>query len=263
VNVFRFVPGYEQHVYDEGKETLFLLFLSFIIAFFLTRLYTRLGRRRGWGSGNVGGIHLHHIVPGIILVLVGGLAMAASGGENSIPRELAAVFFGAGAALVLDEFALVFHLRDVYWTTEGRASIEAAIFGALLAGLLLVASSPFESKDDSSDPKAAVFAVIAFDLLLALVTFLKGKYVVGTIGIFFAPAALVGALRLAKPYSPWARWFYAPARGRPSRRAKRQRKLERARHRFEHGRLGRAETWVVELIGGRPDPSPSANDLEV
>jgi hypothetical protein len=69
VNLFRFIPGYETHIFDEGKEPLLFLFLAFIVAFALTRLYTRMARSRGWGSGNVGGVHMHHMVPGIILMV--------------------------------------------------------------------------------------------------------------------------------------------------------------------------------------------------
>ena len=69
MNLFRFVPGYESAIYDEGKEPLFFLFLAFQIAFLLTRSYTRVARRRGWGSGTIHGVHLHHSVVGIALVL--------------------------------------------------------------------------------------------------------------------------------------------------------------------------------------------------
>ncbi len=67
MNVFRDVPGYEAHIYEAGKEALFLLFVSFLVAFALTRLYTRQARIRGWGSASVGGVHLHHAVPGVVL----------------------------------------------------------------------------------------------------------------------------------------------------------------------------------------------------
>ena len=50
MNLFRWIPGYESAIYDEGKEPLLLLFIAFLVAFALTRLYTRLARTRGWGS---------------------------------------------------------------------------------------------------------------------------------------------------------------------------------------------------------------------
>jgi len=255
VNIFRFVPGYESHVYEAGKEPLLLLLVSFLIAFSLTRLYTRLARYRGWGSGNVGGVHLHHIVPGIVLVLVGGVLLAATSNSQSISRDLIAIMFGVGAALILDEFALVLHFEDVYWTERGRLSIEASIVGVLFAAVLLVASSPFGSPGDSTDERlVAVFTYLLFNVALAVVTLLKGKFMTGVIAMFMAPVALIGAVRMAKPYSPWARWFYDPARTRsPARRVKRERKLARATRRFEGGRLGRFERRLVDAIGGRFD----------
>ena len=251
MNIFGFVPGYEQYIYEAGKEPLFLLLLSFLIAFFLTRLYTRLGRVRGWGSGNVGGVHLHHIVPGIILALVAGLLLAATSGAQSTSRGLIAIVFGAGAALILDEFALVLHLEDVYWSERGRLSVETAILGVLVMGLMLVATTPFGSSADSTSTRLILtLHYLAFNVIFAVATLLKGKFILGTAGIFIAPFGWIGTLRLAKPYSPWAVWFYNPSRGRQSRRAKRERKLARATKRFENGRFGRLEHWLVDLIGG-------------
>jgi hypothetical protein len=256
MNIFRFVPGYDQYIYEAGKEPLFLLLVSFLIAFFLTRLYTRLARYRGWGSGNLGGVHLHHIVPGIVLVLASGLLLAATSGAQSTSRGLIAIVFGAGAALVLDEFALMLHLEDVYWTERGRLSVEAAILGVLVAALMLVATSPFGSAGDSAGTRLiTVFHFIALNLAFATVTLLKGKFILGTAALFIAPFGLIGALRLAKPYSPWAVWFYDPNRGREGRRMKRERKLTRATKRYETGRSGQLERWLVDLIGGRLEQS--------
>jgi hypothetical protein len=255
VNIFRFIPGYESYVYEAGKEPLLLLLISFLVAFSLTRLYTRLARHRGWGSGSVGGVHLHHIVPGIVFVLVGGVLLAATSNSQSISRDLVAILFGIGAALILDEFALVLHLEDVYWTERGRLSVEASIVGVLFAAVLLVASSPFGSPDDSTAERLiAVFTYFLFNVVFAVITLLKGKFMTGAVAMFMVPVAFFGAFRLAKPYSPWARWFYDPARARsPTRRLRRQRKLTRAIRRFENGRLGRFERRLVDAIGGRFD----------
>src|SRR5205809_7366544 len=107
MNLFGFVPGYGTYIYDSGREPAFLVLLAFILTLAGTRFYTRMARVRGWGSAIVGDVHVHHLVPGVVLSLVaGGLALAFE------PREfwvafLAAVF-GAGAALVLDEFGCSF-----------------------------------------------------------------------------------------------------------------------------------------------------------
>ena len=251
MNVFRFVPGYERHIFEAGKEPLFCLLLAFLIAFLVTRTYTRLARRRGWGSGSVAGTHLHHAVPGIILVFTGGLLFAAVlPGPRSVAADVIAIVFGIGAALLLDEFALFLYLDDVYWNERGRASVEAAILAFVVMALAFATTLEFEPGAGGVAKGLALF--LAYDLVFAVAAFLKGKFVAGTIGIFIAPVAWVAAVRLAKPYSPWAHWFYDPARGRERRTHRRARKLERARARYATGRLGRIERRVVDFIGGAP-----------
>lgn len=267
MDLLRWIPGYTEHIYEAGKEPMFCLFLAFLITFGLTRGYTRMARRKGWGSGNVGGVHLHHVVPGIILALLAGLLSFSTYADNEIVEGILAIVFGAGAALVLDEFALIFHLKDVYWADEGRSSVDATIMGVLVAGLLLVTSSPFEltDKTDAGDPKGIVFSVIAFDMIFAIITFLKGKYFVGIVAIFVGIVGLVGAIRLAKPYSPWAHWFYDAERvkhdARDHRRHRRAHKLERAWRRYETGRLGKFENWFIDLVGGKPHVRPPGDGV--
>lgn len=262
MDVFRFIPGYTEHIYDAGKEPLFALLVSFLIAFALTRGYTRLARKRGWGSGNVGGVHLHHVVPGIILVLSAGLLSFTTYVNSTVVYTLAAIVFGAGAALVLDEFALIFHLKDVYWSTEGRSSVDATIIGVLLTGLLLVTSSPFQldNDEDPGSPKGIAFSIIAVNLFLAAATLFKGKIFSGISGIFIPPIALVGAIRLAKPYSPWAHRLYEPDRAKTERaRKRRASKLEGAWIRYETGWSGRFETWLLDVVGGKPHLRPDGD----
>lgn len=255
LNVFRFLPGYETNVVSTGKEPLLLLILSFLITFTLTRVYTRLARSRRWGSGSVAGVHLHHMVVGILIVLASGL-VAIAVWPDGIGRELIAICFGAGAALTLDEFALSLYLRDVYWTPEGRTSIDATLTGVMLAGLLFVGVSPFGIHDDTVAPRLFGLVAIFVNVTLAAITFLKGKLALGIASIFVPLLGLVGAGRLATPGSPWSRWFYASRPGR----------LARARHRYEGGgtRTARFNRWFTDVIGGRPsEPSriaPPAQD---
>ena len=102
------------------RQPVLLLLGAFLVTFVLTRVYTRLSRVRGWGSGSVGCIHLHHMVVGIVLILLSGLvALAVEPGSPG--REVLAIGFGVGAALTLDEFALWLYLRDVYWCPEAAA----------------------------------------------------------------------------------------------------------------------------------------------
>jgi hypothetical protein len=247
LRLFRFIPGYDQHIVLAGKETLVLILLAFLLTFALTRLYTRLARAYGWGSGSVHGVHLHHMVVGIIMVLATGLiALAAPPGEPWF--DVVGIAFGVGAALTLDEFALWLYFRDVYWSEEGRVSIDAMIMGLVLAGLLLVGTTPFGFHQEEVEvPRAVAFAVLAGSVAFTAVTFLKGRLLLGLISVFVPVVAVVCALRLAKPRSAWARWFYD---NHPDR-------LARSTDRFDErdARLKQLKDRVYDLIGGTPSPA--------
>jgi hypothetical protein len=242
LDLFRFIPGYQTHITATGKEPLFLTLLAFLITFALTRLYTRLARIRGWGSGSVHGVHLHHLVVGIVLVLGGGLAAIAYGPDpRGHGRDLIGIVFGVGAAFVLDEFALSLYLRDVYWSPEGQSSIDACLLGVTVAGLLLVGISPFGADQSAVAGRWAAFSVIGLNVLCSLVSMLKGKLALGLLGVFVPMLGFVTAIRLGKPTSPWARRFYG------------EEKLAHARERFgSHTRLKRVNRWFADLVGGAP-----------
>lgn len=244
MNLFGFLPGYDTHIYDGGREPAFLILLAFILTLAGTRFYTRTARVRGWGSANVGGVHMHHLVPGVLMSLVAGSLVIALHPREFWVAVFAAVF-GAGAALVLDEFAMLLHLDDVYWTTEGRLSIEACVAAIAFLGLAVLATFPLSS-DSAQDKLGRLLAdlLLLLNACLIVVTLLKGKLKLGLFGIVFPPFSLAGALRLAKPSSIWARRFY-PEHGWRMRRSQ-----ERA--------VSRATRWVerrqrfYDLIGGAP-----------
>jgi hypothetical protein len=130
---------------DPRRERLFLASLSFAVTFGVTRLITHAIRAGSERFTNVSfrGQHVHHLVWGILLLLVVGYALVVGVGtgvrrSSRIAGRLLAALYGMGAALTLDEFALWLNLRDVYWEREGRASIDAImLFGALvLAGMV-------------------------------------------------------------------------------------------------------------------------------
>jgi hypothetical protein len=247
LDVFRFIPGYSEAIVGDGKEPVLLLLLAFLITFVCTRLYTRLARIYGWGSGSVRGVHLHHMVVGILIVLLTGIVTIAEW-PTGIGRDLIAIFFGVGAALILDEFALSLYLKDVYWSPEGRTSIDATIMGVMLAGLLMVGVSPF-GVDNAHYSRHIAFWVVVLNVCLAVMTFLKGKLMLGLAAIFVPFVGLIGALRLAKPHSAWARWFYKHE----------PKKLERAHQRYDvhPGWPERFNVWFTNLVGGAPSrPSP-------
>src|SRR5437870_3580528 len=178
---FHFIPGYRHYVYHPGREPLFFLLLAFLLTFAAARTYTRLSRLRGWRSGSVRGVHLHHLVPGIVVSLAAGTAIIAfRPGDDSM--LLLSMLFGVGAALTLDEFALILHLGDVYWTTAGRSSVEATLMGAAFGMLCLLASAPLSSNPSDDAPHWLAGGVLFVNILFSLVAFLKGKVKLGTLG---------------------------------------------------------------------------------
>jgi hypothetical protein len=129
------------HFRDARRERLFLASVSFFASFVVVRAITHAIRAGVGPFRNVGagGMHLHHLVWGILLLLLVGylwLARVGTGdeGDGRWPSRLTALGYGTGAALTLDEFALWLRLEDVYWAREGQVSIDAVIlFGALLS----------------------------------------------------------------------------------------------------------------------------------
>jgi hypothetical protein len=128
---------YTFHFRNERRERLFLASVGFLVTFGVVRGITHLIRAGVGPFHNVtsGGLHIHHLVWGILLLLlVGYVWLLEIGVGSSWVASLSAVAFGVGAALALDEFALWLNLRDVYWEQQGRQSIDAVvIFAALLS----------------------------------------------------------------------------------------------------------------------------------
>jgi hypothetical protein len=176
---------------------------------------------------------------GIVLMMLAGFLGFALQPEGPWLEVLAAGF-GVGMGLTLDEFALWLHLEDVYWEEEGRRSVDAVIVATLLAGALLLGSTPWDSQEPGS--VLAAIATVVVVLAISTVAALKGKYISAVVGILVVLVALVAAIRLAKPGSPWAKRWYAEGSG----------KLARATARDQR-RRARARRWQ-DRIGGAPSP---------
>jgi hypothetical protein len=222
------------------------LVATYLVTFLVTRFITRAIRsgRGPFRNTSVGGVHLHHEVYGIFLVLGTGTAEFTYRPGPPWVYALAALF-GSGAALTLDEFALWLHLDDVYWSREGRSSVDAVLIALVVGGLLLVGANPFDADRAQGEPVVA--ATVAVNLIFALVGILKGRVLLGVTGVFVPLVAVVAAVRLARPTSPWARRRY------PAGSARRRRSAAR----FPAGR----RTWedaVVELFAPVPQPRPGA-----
>ena len=232
---------------EPGPAAGVVVLAAFLVSFLAIRTSARLTRSVSWWPGGVetGGVHVHHLVWGIgLLLLCGFLAFAAPLGAPW--WHIVAIGFGVGAGFTLDEFALWVRLQDVYWAEEGRASFDAVVCTCAFAGLIVIGTRPFGLDETSSILGTA--AVVGGILALAIACFAKGRVFLGIVGIFIPVIALAGALRLGKPTSLWAKWRYdAP-------------KLEKARHRFAVTRSGaRARRRLADLIAGaptKPDPTP-------
>ena len=140
----RFVRVYHDHLpRDPRRERLFLSSVSFLLTIVGLRLLTAAIRFEIGPFHNVsaGGTHIHHLVWGILLLLLVGYLWLIEFGTrdpaSDIASRLSALAFGFGAALTLDEFALWLNLQDVYWTSTGaHESVEAILaFFALLTAV--------------------------------------------------------------------------------------------------------------------------------
>ena len=212
------------NVDDASKLPLLLCIIAFIVTFIITRIIVRMIRSgRGPFSDNaVGGVHIHHVVPGLILMIVGGLL--AIGGVGPGWDNTAGVIFGMGLALVLDEFALILHLEDVYWEQEGRLSVDAVFVLAGVMLLLLIAGSPFgiHTSEEETQLRIGLLVLIAIDLTMAAICAAKGKLGTAIAGIAVPIIAYIGAIRVARPGSPWAKRAYGKHPHRMEKSEKRE-----------------------------------------
>jgi hypothetical protein len=219
--------AYETHIEAAGNELHFLLLLSFLCSFGFIRTSAHMIRAQvSWWPGNVqtkGGTHIHHLVWGILLVLtMGYLGLSFDLGTPWV--ELVVIVFGIGMGLTLDEFALWLNLKDVYWQEQGRQSIDAVVVTTTLLVISLLGLQFWIDVREAillaigvggesfvGDESALI--LLAFQLIgagLAAICFLKGKTMIGIVGLFIPIVALFGAVTKARPDSRWERRRRAP-----------------------------------------------------
>jgi hypothetical protein len=229
-----------------SEQGLFLVLVGFVGSFGFIRLSARLMRspRVPWWPGSVvsdTGVHLHHLVWGICLMLAAG-TLGFWFFDSSPWLEVCAFLFGIGAGLTVDEFALWVYLEDVYWAKEGRSSIDAAVIAAAAMGLILLGFQPFDFSTGSVAQVASSVVGVALSLGLVFICLAKQRVMHGVIGLLLFPFAIYGATRIGKPGSPWAKRFYGE---------RRPRKQAKAEQRFVPGRrTERFKERFRDLVGG-------------
>jgi hypothetical protein len=244
-----------------GRLPLLCCLVAFILTFFVTRTFVRFIRHRvaacrparWWQPRNVhiGGVHIHHVTFGVVLVMISGLTLVTLSVNGQEPENtVSAIFFGIGAALVLDEYALILHLSDVYWEEDGRSSVDAVFAAVAVAGLLIMGLHPltfffpFAHGTESLAWRAAVIGTMVMTLPLAVVVVLKGKVWTGLLGMFIVVLLVIGAIRLSRPHAPWARWRYTTQPHKMRRALERERKWRRP--------VVQAKLWLQCAIAGTP-----------
>jgi branched-subunit amino acid transport protein AzlD len=239
---------------EHELQGLYLVLIGFILSFAFIRMSTRLMRspKVPWWPGSIvsdSGVHLHHLVFGIVTMMAAGAAGFASFG-NSPWTEICAFAFGIGAGLTIDEFALWVYLDDVYWAKEGRSSIDATVIAAALMLLALLGFTPFTIEEGSIGAilGTALSALIVF--LLVAICFAKDRILHGCVGFFIFPIALYGACRLGKPSSAWARRRYGERRPKKQTRSEERFPPDRRTERFKNA--------FRDAVGGKPSEGLAA-----
>jgi hypothetical protein len=241
---------FERNIIEPGKLPPLLALLAFILTFLVTRLITRSIRAgRGPFRDNVsaGGTHVHHAVPGIILLVIG--AFTAISAQTEPWVAVAALAIGVGTSLVLDEFALILHLKDVYWSTEGRVSVELVGLAAACLAFVTIGFVPLGVEEVNIDEFGLRITLITnytLNGIMVCVCVLKGKYRAALLGLFVPFSAWVCALRLARPTSFWARRWY------------RTNRMEKARRRDARWQRRWDPRWyrLSNFVAGRPTAIP-------
>lgn len=244
---------WNEQILAHDREGVFLVLVGFVLSFAFIRMSTRLMRspKVPWWPGSVvsdSGVHLHHLVFGIVTMMIAGtLGFAALG--SSPYAEICAFLFGVGAGLTIDEFALWVYLDDVYWAEQGRSSIDATVIAAALMGLVVLGVNPLDLGSESE----GLLALAVSALLLVIVVgicFLKGRLLHGIIGFFLFPVALYGACRIGKPNSGWARRRYGERKPKKQAKAEARFPPDRRTERFKEA--------FRDIVGGKPSEGVAA-----
>jgi hypothetical protein len=239
---------------DHNEQAVFLVLVGFLASFAFIRMSTRIIRSGSvsWWPGNIeseSGLHLHHLVFGIVTMMAAGTLGFLSDGRTPF-AEICALLFGVGVGLTIDEFALWVHLEDVYWAEEGRSSVDATVIAASLMLLMVLGVSPVVIDSTSTEALITSIALTLFAFGCVAICFAKGRVLHGAVGIFVAPVAFYGAARIGKPHSAWARYRYGERRPRKQAKAVERFAPERRTERFKEA--------FRDIVGGKPSEGLAA-----
>jgi hypothetical protein len=261
---------YQDAFVETGRSAALWVVIGFLVTYAITRRITLKIRARSLTPADqpipeeeksggiikdihIGGVHVHHQVWGILLVLITGLLQFRYS-PGAPWQEILGALFGAGAALALDEFALWLHVDDVYWSEEGRKSIDAVMIAVVVGLGLLLTTSPLGLQENTAQEQGlwAATLIVVLHIGYTILCMLKGKVFTGLIGLAIPIVSLVGAIRLAKPESFWAKRHYDDA------------KLERSRIRHADD-AAYIQKWRDRFGAGenlRVAPSPGSDALD-
>jgi hypothetical protein len=245
---FFLVDFWNDQLVAHDRQWVFLVLLGLLLSFGFIRLSTRLMRspRVPWWPGSIvsdGGVHVHHLVFGIVLMMLAGTISFAGFAVSPI-YEICALAFGIGIGLTIDEFALWVYLDDVYWKEEGRASVDAAVLAVTCMAMVLLGVRPFDLDGGSAAAVIGSAISVALSLAVSMICLLKQRLWHGTVGLFIGPLALYGAVRLGKPGSAWAKRRYGERNPDKQARSERRFRPDRRTERFKRA--------IRDAVGGTP-----------
>jgi hypothetical protein len=237
---------YDDQLVAHDRQWIFLVLTGFVASFAFIRMSTRLMRspRVPWWPGSIvsdGGVHVHHLVFGIVLMIAAGTISFAGFAVSPI-YEICALLFGVGIGLTIDEFALWIYLDDVYWAEQGRSSVDATVLAVAMIGLALLGVRPFDFTTTSTLNIVFSVAVLVFQLAMVLICFAKQRIYHGAIGLIVPPLAIYAACRIGKPGSPWARRYYGERNPEKQTKSVERFRADRRTERFKER--------LRDLIGG-------------
>jgi hypothetical protein len=250
IPVANFITNFwEDQLVAHDRQWLFLVLAGLVVSFGFIRLSTRLMRspKVPWWPGSVvseGGVHVHHLVFGIVLMMLAGTISFAGFAVSPI-YEICAFAFGVGIGLTIDEFALWLYLDDVYWAKEGRITIDATVIAVAFLGLVLIGTRPFDIDTDSTATVIASVVSILLALSWVVIAMLKGRILHAALGFFLFPFSLYASCRIGKPTSWWAKRFYGERN--PGKQAKAESRFAPDR------RTERFKEAMRDAIGGSPE----------